>query len=208
MLGTGLKNGSPGEELRKVYLSEQQNVLAKIGSTPLSEIETLAGWRAAFRIFGVDPTQYRSAAEALLRRLTKKGDIPSINAVVDICNLVSIRYALPVAALDIHELEGVISVHFAAGNELFKPLGEVASEHPESSEVIFSDPTGHVFARRWCWRQSLDSAVQENSQNVLFTIEAQHDGGKTMVEQALNDLRALLEKYVGGEYQTKILWPE
>jgi DNA/RNA-binding domain of Phe-tRNA-synthetase-like protein len=200
LLGTGLKNGPPVDELRQIYQVEQQQALARIGSTPLSEIETLSAWRAAFRIFGVDPTQYRSAAEALLRRLTKKGDIPNINAVVDICNLVSIRYALPVAALDIRELEGVISVHFATGNEWFWPLGEAATEHPELGEVIFSDQAGRVFARRWCWRQSLESAVQENTQNVLFTIEAQHEGGKTMVDQALNDLRALLEKFVGGDY--------
>ena len=47
----------------------------------------------AIRGFGVDPTQYRSAAEALLRRLSKSGEIPSINALVDLGNLVSIRYA-------------------------------------------------------------------------------------------------------------------
>ena len=35
------------------------------------------------RGFGVDPTQHRTAAEALLRRLTKKGDIPSINMIKD-----------------------------------------------------------------------------------------------------------------------------
>ena len=83
ILGSGLKNGPSPETLRQAYLSEQRQTLERIGSTPLSEIEALAGWRAAFRLFGVDPTQYRSAAEALLRRLTKKGDIPSINAVVD-----------------------------------------------------------------------------------------------------------------------------
>jgi DNA/RNA-binding domain of Phe-tRNA-synthetase-like protein len=115
MLGGKLANGPSPEHLQEVYLAEQQKVLQKIGTTPLSEIETLAGWRSAFRQFGVDPTQYRSAAEALLRRLTKKGDIPSINAVVDICNLVSIRYALPVAAFDLRSVHGIITVHFAAG---------------------------------------------------------------------------------------------
>ena len=49
-------------------------------------------------------------ALALLRRLTKKGDIPSINAVVDICNLVSIRYALPVAAFDLAAITGGVTV--------------------------------------------------------------------------------------------------
>ena len=56
--------------------------------------------------FGVDPTTYRSAAEALLRRLTKQGSIPSINALVDIGNLVAIRYGLPVAMFDQRTVTG------------------------------------------------------------------------------------------------------
>lgn len=167
----------------------------------MSEIETLAGWRAAFRIFGVDPTQYRSAAEALLRRLTKKGDIPSINAVVGICNLVSIRYALPVAGIDWHSLQGSITVLFASGKEFFTPLGETVPEHPEAGEVIFIDKAQLVVARRWCWRQSEESAARESTQEALFTIEAQHNGGKDLVSQAIGDLHALLLEYVGGVYE-------
>jgi DNA/RNA-binding domain of Phe-tRNA-synthetase-like protein len=195
-----LTNGPAPERLQQAYLAEQRRVLEKIGATPLSEIETLAGWRGAFRLFGVDPTQYRSAAEALLRRLTKKGDIPSINAIVDICNLVSIRYALPVAAIDLRAVQGKITVHFASGQEDFIPLGESAAEHPEPGEVIFSDEAALVVARRWCWRQSAESAAQESTQEALFTIEAQHGRGGEMVEQAFNDLQQLLVEYVGGEY--------
>jgi len=200
MLGVKLTNGPAPERLQQAYLAEQRQVLKKIGATPLSEIETLAGWRGAFRLFGVDPTQYRSAAEALLRRLTKKGDIPSINAIVDICNLVSIRYALPAAAFDLRAVQGKITVHFASGQEEFIPLGESAAEHPEPGEVIFSDEAALVVARRWCWRQSAESAAQESTQEALFTIEAQHGRGGEMVEQAFNDLQQLLVEYVGGEY--------
>lgn len=42
----------------------------------LSQIRVLAAWRTTFGGSSVDPTQYRSAAESLLRRLTKKGGIP------------------------------------------------------------------------------------------------------------------------------------
>ena len=205
MLGTHIHNGPSPEALCQAYLDEQRRVLAKIGSTPLSEIESLAGWRAAFRQFGVDPTQYRSAAEALLRRLTKKGDIPSINAVVDICNLVSIRYGLPAAAFDLQGITGVITVRFASGAERFTNLGESAADHPAPGEVIFIDEAGMVAARRWCWRQSEESAAVEGSQRILFTIEAQHAGGKAAVSQALEDLKALLLEYVGGEYQSILL---
>lgn len=201
MLGLNLSNRPSPEPLQQAYRSEQNRVIEKIGTTPLSELETLAGWRGAFRLFGVDPTQYRSAVEALLRRLTKKGDIPSINAIVDSCNLVSIRYALPVAAFDLRHIHGVVTVQFANGNERFTPLGEAAAEHPEPGEVIFMDEAGLVVARRWCWRQSVESAAQETTQAALFTIEANHTGGKALVEQALNDLQVLLAEMVGGEYQ-------
>jgi len=201
MLGKGMRNNPSSEELRHIYNLEQCQVLEKLGDMPLSEIDSLAGWRAAFRLFGVDPTQYRSASEALLRRLTKKGDIPSINTIVDICNLVSIRYALPVAAFDLGMISGSIQVQFATGTEIFKPLGEPSADHPDPGEVIFSDEAGLVVARRWCWRQSEESAVEENAQDALFTIEAQHDGGKEAVQCAISDLHALLNQYAGGEYK-------
>jgi DNA/RNA-binding domain of Phe-tRNA-synthetase-like protein len=205
ILGKGLKNGPSTQALQQVYFEEQRSALERIGSTPLSEIESLAGWRAAFRTFGVDPTQYRSAAEALLRRLTKKGDIPSINGIVDICNLVSIRYALPVAGFDRRALHSPVTVRFATGDELFTPLREASAEHPQPGEVIFTDEDNLVVARRWCWRQSEESAAREDTHEALFTIEAQHAGGKIAVEQALNDLYRLLEQFSTGEFERSMI---
>lgn len=205
MLGSKLSNGPSSERLQQLFLDEQRRVLERTGSKPLSEIETLAGWRAAFRLFGVDPTQYRSAAEALLRRLTKKGDIPSINAVVDVCNLVSIRYSLPVAAFDYQAIGGGITVRFATGEERFTVLGEAEAEQIKPGEVIFMSDSGLVVARRWCWRQSEESAARPDSRQALFTIEAQHPGGRELVAQALDDLQSLLGEFVGGEYEVVLL---
>src|SRR5256712_9439595 len=134
-------NGPTPVSLLTAYQAEQQATLQRIGNTPLSQVTSLAAWRSAMRGFGVDPTQYRSAAEALLRRLTKKGDIPSINQLVDLGNLVSIRYALPVAVFDTRALQGPVTVHFAAGTEQYTILGQDEVEHPEPGEGVFSDPT-------------------------------------------------------------------
>ena len=106
IVAEGAAQWATPDDLQAAYAQEQQMVLARIGSTPLSEIPSLAAWRGAFRAFGVDPTQYRSAAESLLRRLTKKGNIPTINLLVDLGNLVSIRYALPVAIMDTRAIQG------------------------------------------------------------------------------------------------------
>jgi DNA/RNA-binding domain of Phe-tRNA-synthetase-like protein len=207
ILAEALSNQPSPPDLQDAFLAEQRLVLARIGDTPLSEIPSLAAWRGAFRDFGVDPTKYRSAAEALLRRLTKKGDIPSINAIVDLCNLVSIRYALPVAAFDMRALGGSITVHFAAGTEQFKPLGEDQAENPEEGEVIFSSGTGLVVARRWCWRQSEESAAQSDTPQAILTVESQHPGGQVEVEAAVRDLTALLSQYAGGSFITGVVGP-
>lgn len=205
VLAQGLTNGPTPDSLREACLYEQQTTLARIGSTPLSEIETLAAWRKAFRSFGVNPTKYRSAPEALLRRLTKKGDIPFINAIVDLVNLVSIRYALPAACFDISAFQGPTTVQFSDGTERFTPLGQSEFEHPEQGEVIFADDTGLVSARRWCWRQSAQSAAQEATQMAIFTIEAQHANGRPAIEAALADLLELLKKFTGGECEYGVL---
>jgi DNA/RNA-binding domain of Phe-tRNA-synthetase-like protein len=203
--GTGVTNGESSAELRERYRAEQAAVIARIGSTPLSELSSLAAWRAAFRGFGVDPTQYRCAAEALLRRLTKQGDIPSINTLVDCGNLVSIRYGLPVAVVDTRTMHGGLNVHFAEGTEPFHDLGSSETGHPDAGEVVFTDEVKAVFARRWCWRQSHDSAARFETTDILVTIEAQHAGGRADVEAALTDMRELLVAYGGGAYQSGII---
>lgn len=206
ILATGLRNGPTPKLLRAAYLEEQRATLTRIGETPLSQLPTLAAWRSAFRRFGVDPTQCRSAAEALLRRLTKKGDIPSINALVDLANLVSIRYALPVAVFDTRVLTGPLTVRFATGAERYTPLGQPdVVEHPSAGEVVFADEAGLVFAERWCWRQSDQSAAREDTTSAVITVEAQHEGGRRETEAALADLLDLLERHAGGRAISAIL---
>ncbi len=79
---SGVHNGPTPPPLAAAFRDEAEAVRARIGATPLSELPELAVWRAVFRDFRVDPTQYRSAAEALLRRLTKQGELPSIGTLV------------------------------------------------------------------------------------------------------------------------------
>ena len=204
----GVRNGPSPPELVARYEEEQRVVRARLGETPLSEVPSLAAWRRAFRGFGVDPTAYRSAAEALLRRLTKQGSIPSINTLVDVGNLVSIRYGLPVAVFDRASIADAITVRIATGDEPFADLGSSESVHPEPGEVIFVDAAGHVAARRWCWRQSAESASRDSTTDILVTIEGHHDGARDDVQAAVTDVEALLRSFAGAsEAQRAIVDP-
>jgi DNA/RNA-binding domain of Phe-tRNA-synthetase-like protein len=195
---TGVTNGSTPSGLAESFAAEQAAVRARIGEMPLSELPALTAWRKVFRGFGVDPTQYRSAAEALLRRLTKQGELPSIGTLVDLANLVSIRHALPVAVFDLARVSGGVTVRLARGDEHWADLGSSATEHPEAGEVIFVDEADAVVARRWCWRQSAESAASDGTTEVLITIEGHHDGASTDVAEALDELEGLLRDHAGG----------
>ena len=97
--------------------------------------------------------------------MTKHGEIPSVGTLVDIGNLVSIRYALPVAVLDLAGVAGTITVRFARGSEEFTDLGTSSVEHPDAGEVAFVDEKDVVHARRWCWRQSAQSATRADGRD-------------------------------------------
>ena len=192
---TGVHNDPTPPGLAAAFHDETLAALERIGETPLSELPTLAAWRQVFRGFGVDPTQYRSAAEALLRRLTKQGELPSIGTLVDLANLVSIRYALPVAVFDWRGISGGSTVRFARGDEQWADLGSSQTEHPEPGEVIFADEADVVSARRWCWRQSAGSGARRDTTEILVTVEGHHATADRDVTRALADLEALLGTY-------------
>ena len=204
---SGLSNGPGPEDLSAEYRAEQAEARRRLATTPISETPSVSAWRRAFSAFGVKPTQYRSAVEALLRRLDKSGDIPEINTLVDIGNLVSIRYAVPVAVLDLSSLTGSVTVRFATGTERFVDLGSGEEQHPEPGEVIFVDEAGHVCARRWCWRQSARSATGLETTAALFTIEALHQQAADDVASATDDLVSLLSRHLPRSQTTAYRLP-
>jgi DNA/RNA-binding domain of Phe-tRNA-synthetase-like protein len=117
-------------------------------------------------------------------------------------NLVSIRHRLPVAVFDQAAVTGVTTVRFADGTERFTDLGSDAVAHPEPGEVIFVDEAGLVSARRWCWRQSDQSAARPSTVEALITVEGHHDEAEEEVAEALEDLLALLATYQPGSRST------
>ena len=184
--------------LADVLKREQESVLRRLGDKPLADLPSIAAWRRAFASLGVKPTKYRNAAEALLRRLTKQGELPSVNPLVDIGNLISIRYALPVAVFDTKHLSNPVVVRFADGSETFFDLGADEMSHPEAGEVVFVDRQNTVIARRWCWRQSVSSAAHGQSEEILMTVEGQHDSARDDCQAALGDLLGWLHRFYTG----------
>jgi DNA/RNA-binding domain of Phe-tRNA-synthetase-like protein len=171
---------------------------------PLSEFPEIQAWRRAFAGMGLKPTQYRCAAEALLRRFAKEGALPRIHPLVDLCNALSMAYAVPVAVLDLARVSGDLSVCYATGTEAYETFGG-AVEHPEPGEVSFVDGSGRAHARRWTNRQSGYSAVRAGTTSVLVVAEALHASAEADIADLTATLVAEIGAFVGGTPQSAVL---
>jgi DNA/RNA-binding domain of Phe-tRNA-synthetase-like protein len=154
---------------------EQFNAIAesRLATSAEGEMPEIQAWRRAFSKMGLKPTQYRCASEALLRRFRKERSLPRFHPLVDLCNAVSLAFAIPVAVFDISKISEYIEVRYAAGSENYLAFsGEI--ESPEPHEVIFADRAGRAHARRWTNRQSSHSVVRDDTGAVLIVAEAMH----------------------------------
>jgi len=147
---------------------------SRLAREPESELQEIRAWRRTFARMGLKPTQYRCASEALLRRFRKEGTLPELHPLVDLCNAVSLAFAVPVAVFDVSKISGRLEVRYAAGDEEYLTFGG-ETEHPSPHEVIFADEARQVHARRWTNRQSGLSAVQASTATALIVTEAMHD---------------------------------
>lgn len=159
----------------------------RLAAGAVGEFEEVRAWRRTFSAMGLKPTRYRCASEALLRRFAKEGTLPRIHPLIDLCNAVSLAFAIPVAALDTARIAGGLVVRHAAGDEKYETFsGEV--EHPAEGEVIFADEAGNAHARRWTNRQSGRSAVRAGTDSVLIVAEAMHGSAAADVPRLMATL--------------------
>lgn len=160
---------------------------AKLQAGAESDLPAIQAWRRAFARMGLKPTQYRCASEALLRRLRKESSLPPLHPLVDLCNAVSVAFAIPIAVFDLDRVAGSLQVRNATGDEDYLAFsGE--HERPDAGEVIFVDECNQVHARRWCNRQSALSAIRPATRRVLIVAEAMHP----TAAQDVPDLLAVL----------------
>ena len=79
--------------------------------------------RAMFKSFGTDPTRWRPSSEAMIRRAVKEKSLYKINSLIDINNIVSMRYRLPIGVYDMDRIAGdVVILDIGCSGEEFTGL--------------------------------------------------------------------------------------
>lgn len=181
-----------------------QRAAARLVGRTEAELVEIQAWRRAFSQMGLKPTQYRCASEALLRRFRREGQLPRLHPLVDLCNAVSLAYAVPIAVFDLTYVDGWLEVATADSTESYETFSG-DTEYPDLGEVIFRDAANRAHARRWTNRQSGLSAVKATTTDALIVSEALHDTASSDQTQLLSALTNAIERGAGHVTQTQAL---
>jgi DNA/RNA-binding domain of Phe-tRNA-synthetase-like protein len=198
---TGVSN-APGS----MSVIERFNAIAKtrLDGGAEGEFPEVQAWRRTFASMGLKPTQYRCASESLLRRFRKEGALPSIHPLIDLCNAVSLAFAVPIAVFDTSRIAESVEVRHADGSEVYLPF-EGEPENPLVREIIFADAMNRAHARRWTNRQSSLSAVRDETTEILIVAEALHDTALSDIERLTRTITEALESCWSANVRSSIL---
>ena len=193
----GIDNHIKDEEKYVDYLKDAQNAaLVHISNPEFTENPIIRTWRDAFYKFKTKKGA-RCSIEALLKRVSKGGEIGCINPLVDIYNGISLKYGMPVGGENIDAFDGDIRLAVADGGEYFVTYGSDKDEPALPGEVVYKDNTGAI-CRCWNWRESVRTMLTEDVTNAFMIIEQVNNKRHDELEAALDELKAMIEKELGG----------
>lgn len=197
-------NGEFAEVLENIHAISRA-ITQEFSIDNVSQVPFVARWREIYRAFGAKPSDYRSSIENLIRMTLKGRELGHINTLVDLYNLVSLRYKLPLGGEDIDHMVGDLQLTVATGDEpAVQLLGDQEAEKPFIGEVLYRDDEG-VICRCWNWREGKRTMLTENTKNAVLVAEANCFEEYDTLDRALNELEELVGKYTDGKITRAIL---
>ena len=200
----GIRNPPVDPRIEEAKREAVNTLRDNVGDGPVSRHPHISSWRDMYRSFGTKAGDYRPSAEALARRALKEGALPRINAAVDAYNAVSVRHLVPMGGFDLDRVRGDIRLRLSEGGEIFTPLGPAAPEETYRGEVVYADDE-RILTRRWNYRDCEETKITEGTVNVAMFADGSPGIPRSVVEEALRDLEALMKASCGGEYKWSVL---
>ncbi|HJQ69152.1 MAG TPA: phenylalanine--tRNA ligase beta subunit-related protein [Blastocatellia bacterium] len=139
----------------------------------------------------MDPTRYRPASEALIRRCLDK-DIFRINPLVDTNNLLSIRLQIPLGIYDIDRIEQS-EWTYRVGREGESYLTISNQEKSASGKLVIADLEGVIGSPV---ADSGRAAIGSESKNILVIAYLPFDTGNEEAEGHLDLIESTFTNYI------------
>lgn len=190
-------------ELRKAEAAVRENP----SMADCRDVPRISSWRSVFQTMKINPNKYPPSVANLIKRTRKGADLPFVNKLVCVFNIISLRHGIPCGGDDLSAVVGDLRLGFATGDETYVPLGQPGVvEHPEKGEVIYFDQgNGDVFCRAWCWKNGDRSKILPETSDVAINLEGMPPvSGEELVSIA-EDLSEMVGRHCGGRASVHLL---
>lgn len=197
VVGRNLDNSGINGKITALLDEAMRKTGEKFSSIKPKEHPDLQPYRQAFEKLGINPNKFPCSVEALSARIAKGGKLPEINPAVNLVNVYSLNYTLPMGAHDLDAADEDLMVRFSRAGDTFIPFGGGEPEIPDQKELIYA-AGNKIKTRKWIWRQSETGKVTADSRNIFFPIDGFTDHNREAVLKACDGLAADLEQLLGG----------
>jgi DNA/RNA-binding domain of Phe-tRNA-synthetase-like protein len=197
-------NGDSPPQLIEMLRAAEASARAAIGSSEVTAHPRIAAWRDAFKKAGIKTSEYRPSIEAMTRRVLRHQELPSINALVDIGNILSLRHLVSIGGHAIDHISRDLVLRRASGAEEFIAFGSEQVEHPAPGEIVFAEGD-KVVTRRWCWRQANHTLTLPETKAIEFNIDGLPPLSLAEIEQIGREMIELIQRFCGGEARYEVI---
>lgn len=101
-----VRNSPYNEDLWTEIHALGDHYRAELTTESLKDLSGIAATRRVYKACGKDPSRYRPASEALIRRMLQHKELYQIDTLVDLINLASIRYGYSIGGFDADRFVG------------------------------------------------------------------------------------------------------
>lgn len=190
MLVADVVNTSHSEGLWAEINEACKNCKATLTTETLKEIPGIAATRRVYRACGKDPSRYRPASEALIRRILQGKTLYQIDTLVDLINLASIFFGYSIGAFDADKFVGdTLTLGIGREGEPYEGIGRGMINI--AGLPIYRDTQGGVGTPT---SDNERTKIDINTRHLLVLING-YDGNEQCVRENAEYIQTMLCKY-------------
>lgn len=190
MLVADVVNTSHSEGLWAEINEACKNCKATLTTETLKEIPGIAATRRVYRVCGKDPSRYRPASEALIRRILQGKTLYQIDTLVDLINLASIFFGYSIGAFDADKFVGdTLTLGIGREGEPYEGIGRGMINI--AGLPIYRDTQGGVGTPT---SDNERTKIDINTRHLLVLING-YDGNEQRVRENAEYIQTMLCKY-------------
>jgi DNA/RNA-binding domain of Phe-tRNA-synthetase-like protein len=204
LIGDNLKNSETTKDDEDRLRTAEIKMRERIQADNVRELQSVSFYREFMTQAGINPNKFPPSVEAMFKRIVKGGQLPVINALVDLCNAVSIEQGISLGAHDLADIQADLEVRHSKSGDVFLPFGATEYEKVDEGELIFT--SGNVVqTRKWIWRQSELGKTTIYSKKIFFQLVGFDDKEDSSLIKAMTDIECLIENRFQGKCRKYIV---